>query len=194
MSPTSLDSPIIIDEGICPKSFDPLTIEENPSRRTIRIVTGAEGKYNSLYSLCKLSQGMALDGVLNGRFEFSFGPSSSFLNANANELSSEECSQVLSKNLKGVTSVNCTREEFNPSRASGVYKVVLEAFPLDPHENNIFVHNGNPPIQSFRCNSTGMDVEDALNPYCEIEDTYTTEVIPRKHLFVPFRQHVSLLT
>lgn len=114
---------------------------------------------------------------MNGRFEFSFGPQSIIMTANANDLTSEVCTDYMKK-LKGVSKVDCLREQVNSTTATGTYLVTFQDFPLMPYENNLFTHDGNPPLTAFRCNSTLMDIEDSVNPYCEVEDIDPLTALP----------------
>ena len=70
--------------------------------------------------------------------------------------------------LKGVSSVICQRISFNASSGTAVYVITFIEYPIKPYENNLFQHDGNPQISFFHCNSTRMDYEDAIEPYCEV--------------------------
>lgn len=67
-----------------------------------------------------------------------------------------------------VTSLGVDRQLLN---------ITLEEFPAVPYENNIFSHNGNPPLSHFSCDvsnaytSTGSGFVN-----CTIEDTATDNI------------------
>ena len=117
--------------------------------------------------------------------------------ANANELTSEECTNSLRK-LRGASKVSCERLEHNSTTATGEYLITFHKYPMTPYENNLFQHDGNPDISLFKCNSTELDVEDAVDPYCVVVDVDTIEEIPGKisskvspfMLSVPIMVHV----
>lgn len=140
--------------GICSKAFNPTGLTGRTNRRAVRVMTELAS------------------GVLSGRFEFKFGLSSAFLNANANEVTSQTCTSALAS-LKGVAEVKCERETFDATSGSGSYLITLNKFPLVPFENNIFTHDGNPPLEAFFCNSSFIDKEDAASPSCHVLDAET---------------------
>lgn len=70
--------------------------------------------------------------------------------------------------LKGVSSITCERTEYNSSTGTGSYVLTLNEYPLQPYENNLFRHDGNPFFHHFKCNGTLMDYEDSIDPYCEV--------------------------
>ncbi len=129
-----------------------------PNRRAIRIVTGV------------------VSGELNGRFGFSFSGSAIQFDANANRMTGEICTQTL-KQMKSFGEATCEREVAE-SDGSGSYVITIDSFPVLPHENNIFTHNGNPSISAFRCNMTDTFHLGAVNPYCSITDVETEDIPP----------------
>ena len=136
---------------MCKKNFDPVFIEEQTERRTIRLITHAS------------------EGTLQGRYEFSFGQSSVFFEAVAPQFDSAACTQALTK-LKSVRAARCVREDFVEGPNSGSYLIRLESFPEAPFENNIFSHDGNPPLSAFGCNTTRIDEELAMGISCTLAD------------------------
>jgi hypothetical protein len=142
---------------LCPAGFDPLQINTLPNRRTIRLITGNLGGFNS------------------GKFEFQFSGASVYLNADSTELDSNACTSTLST-LKSITKINCTRETFNMESKTGSYLIRLDEFPSQPHLNNLIYHTGNPSLELFHCNTSKIDHEDAIGPYCEFEDVITDNI------------------
>ena len=151
--------------GLCPAQYDPIGLEFNANRRTVRLETGS------------------ISGVLSGRMEFTFGGASVFFPANANSFGSNECQAALSK-LKSIESITCVQENVNAETQSGSYLITLNSYPLMPFMNNLVFHNGNPPRNLFFCNTSLVDEEDALGPYCRVSDVEPEGPVPGKlHLF-----------
>jgi hypothetical protein len=81
--------------------------------------------------------------------------------------------------LKTVANIECQRESYNQSLGTGSYLLTFHSYPLQPYENNHFSHTGNFPLSAFKCNSSLLDGEDAVRPYCELEDVlYQDELLP----------------
>jgi hypothetical protein len=59
------------------------------------------------------------------------------------------CLQIL-KSLKSVEDISCEREAFDAKSGTGSFLIVLKKYPLKPQENNLYSHNGNPPIGTTR--------------------------------------------
>lgn len=75
--------------------------------------------------------------------------------------------------------IECFQESYNQSLGTGSYLLTFHSFPIQPYENNHFTHNGNFPLQTFKCNGTLLDSEDAIRPYCEVEDVvYDDDILP----------------
>lgn len=147
--------------GICPKHYDPATLDSMPNRRSVRLTTAL------------------LKGTMLGKYEFGFGLSSVFFNADANTFSSDECRSTL-LGLKGVKDVLCERQAVDPISGVGMYMITFNEYSIVPYENNLWKHNGNPPLSSFFCNTTFVDPEDADLPTCDIVDI-ETEDLPGIH-------------
>ncbi len=144
-------------QRMCPKSYDVLTLDNYPNRRTVRIMTGIEG------------------GELHaGSYSFSFSGSSVDFNADSNKMTSEMCTQRLTQ-MKSFGDAICTREKANPD-GTGSYTIRINSFPLMPSENNMFTHTGNPSIGSFKCNMTATIGLGALSPYCSVIDVETKDL------------------
>lgn len=82
---------------------------------------------------------------------------------------SSQCTAAL-KGLKSVSKATCTREEASATSGTGSYLIVFDEFPESPFENNLFAHMGNPALSAFRCNTTGIDTEEAIGALCDITD------------------------
>lgn len=119
----------------------------------------------------------SISGVLSGKVEFTFAGASVFIPANANSVGSGECQSIVS-NLKSVASVNCVRESANPTTNGGSYLITLNSFPSAPFMNNLVFHTGNPGRNMFFCNTSHVDEEDALGPYCRISDVEPEGPVP----------------
>jgi len=144
-------------EGMCPKSFDPYTLDERKGRRQIRLTTAHQG------------------GKMYGSIIFDLGGSEIQLKANSNMLTTQQCTEDF-KRLKTASEVSCTRETFDAEEGTGSYLITFKKWPLYPAENNIFTHIGNPQLENFFCNTTKIDKEEAKNPTCTIEDTVTEDL------------------
>jgi hypothetical protein len=154
---------LLLAAGLCPAGFDPVDLESNPNRRTVRLEVGHMG------------------GILMGKYAFSFAGSEVYLPANANDNDDAKCNSAL-KALKSVESITCKRESFNPNTGTGSYLISLLSFPAKPHMNNLIHHNGNPGINLFACNTTKIDAEEAQQPFCFVSDAEPLEGFPRKCL------------
>ncbi len=144
---------------MCPAGFDPIGLDENTNRRTIRLETGNMG------------------GVMFGKIQFGFGGDIVSLNANANQVASEQCTGTLSA-LKSVAEVTCVRESVNEISGTGSYLISLRKFPQMPFMNNLIGHNGNPHKSLFSCNTSLVDEEEAVGPYCSFFDVEPSEGLP----------------
>jgi len=149
---------------ICPKAFDYIA-NPNPSKfRTIGLKTSLAG------------------GKMSGTLEFKFGLSQISINANANELDGESCRDRLNQ-LGGIDEVGVQRSLLDESTGTATYIISFLRFTQVAFENNIFNHNGNPPLSSFYCNTTNVDKTVAVSPFCEIFDVESKNV-PCKLKFV----------
>ena len=95
--------------------------------------------------------------------------------ADANDFDGIDCQTAL-KSLKSISSVQCERESANEMTGTGSYIITALGYPLLPQENNFIYHNGNPPLDYFRCNMSSIDLEEATTPYCEVEDINTNDL------------------
>ena len=69
-----------------------------------------------------------------------------------------------------ITEVLCTVDTIDEQSMSQIFTIAFLSYPEIPHENNIYNHNGNPPLSYFKCDTKKIDREIATDPYCEIED------------------------
>ena len=99
---------------LCPKAYEPLTLDLHPARRQLRlsVITG----------------GAILP--VEKTFSFSFSGSTVFFIANLEELDSNKCTMTL-LGLKSVYSMSCIREMYDSS--SGRYDFYFTA-----HNNSFF--------------------------------------------------------
>jgi hypothetical protein len=147
---------------MCPKGDDPFT--EDQDYRTITIATSA------------------LSGTLEGQFQLSFYGQSFYFDANANNFDESSC-ETSFNGLANVKEVSCSRT--SPTGDQGaIYTVQFVSFPLQPYENNIYSHEGNPQLINFECDTSL--VTSGTDPSCLLEDVApTTEVKGSYPLHLP---------
>ena len=134
--------------GMCPKGDDPLTAFT--AYRTITLNTSVS------------------TGHLEGYFKFIFNGESFFFPANAWLWSEEQC-KLSFESLSNVQSVTCTRGHVHHSNASS-YTIQFTSFPIFPYENNVYFHNGNPPLSSFSCDTSMVSQNAAHAVTCSVAD------------------------
>jgi hypothetical protein len=141
--------------GMCPKAFDIFATDESTPRRTVQLTVGRES------------------GTLEGRVEFFFNNASILLDANPDNLSSQECTAQF-KGLRGVARASCKNERKGDEKtAEYKYTITFLEWSLQPFENNIFFHDGNPSLDAFMCNVNRVNEFMAVNPYCRVSDVVT---------------------
>ena len=69
-----------------------------------------------------------------------------------------------------LTEVRCTIDTIDETTMSQIFTIELIAFPESPYENNVYNHNGNPPLSYFKCDTFKLDREISTDPYCDIDD------------------------
>lgn len=107
-----------------------------------------------------------MSGTLAGQFKFVFLGQSFYFNANANLFNETECETAF-RTLSNVEDVTCSRT--SPTLVSGAtYTINFLSFPTKPYENNIFNHDGNPPLSSFQCDTSL--VTGGVSPACVLSD------------------------
>lgn len=102
-----------------------------------------------------------------------------FFPADANTFDTNACQTALAK-LESVASISCVRENVNKETHAGTYLVTIQSYPVMPFMNNIVFHNGNPARNLFHCNTSLVDEEDALGPYCRVSDVEPSAELPGK--------------
>lgn len=137
---------------MCPKGDDPLTLSQN--YRTIRMSTNATS------------------GDLNGTFTLRFHGETFSFSANASQYTAADCKTSF-ESLNNIESVSCTRGEVSTTFGAE-YTVEILAWPSYPYQNNVFNHEGNPPISHFSCDTS--DVTGAVNVSCSIEDVVSANI------------------
>ncbi len=139
---------------LCPAGFDPINpmpIFDNTHRRTIRLASSLQS------------------GVMVGSIELTFSGSSVLLPADASQLSSQQCTFLLS-GLRSVADITCVRDTYDGQTKTGQFTITLDRFPTKPYMNNVIYHNGNPSLDLFSCNTSRVNEFEAVGVYCEISD------------------------
>jgi hypothetical protein len=139
---------ITICVGMCPKGDDPITSFTDYRSIIIRV--------NQYYIRPS-----------SGSYKFSFNGQS--ISLPISQWSDQQCQEAFQK-LPNVLTVKCG---VNRNGRYGGYSMLIQfiAFPVIPFENNIYTHNGNPPISSFFCDSTAITSSGAVS--CTITDVAT---------------------
>lgn len=130
-------------EQLCYKGDDPGTTDQE--YRQVTIMTGA------------------MEGYLSGYFDFTFMGHTVGLDANANDIACKHSIEA----LPTVGEVECERGAVD-AQGGSTYTVTFLKFPARPHDNNLFSHEGNPPISFFSCGSENIAGADF--PACAVED------------------------
>lgn len=139
-------------------AYDPAQLQTRTNRRTVRLETGHLG------------------GEMMGRLGFTFSGATVFLDADASQLTTNLCTQMLTA-MQSITKVTCVRESFHPEQHYGSYLIVLEEYPsYPPYMNNIRSHQGNPGRDLFSCDVTQVNGEAAVGAFCRITDVVTDNI------------------
>jgi hypothetical protein len=140
---------------MCPKGDDPLT--ETTQYRKIRVVTSATGGY--------------LQGSFRLRFDdqyFDFPADGS--------LDAETCN-LLVESMENVDFARCTVSA--PDGHNGqIITIEFRKFPVHPVENNIYYHDGDPPLSHFSCDTSNVRKTEASGISCVVTDIVTGSNIP----------------
>lgn len=144
-------SDYLFPTGMCPKGDDPLT----PFTDYRSIIISVNQFYASPTS---------------GAYTFTFNDQS--LALPTYQISDQEC-QSLFELLPNIETVKCG---VSKNGRYGGYKVLLQflTFPSKPYENNLNSHDGNPPLQSFSCDTYGVKTNGAVT--CIVEDAVVDQV------------------
>ena len=144
---------------MCPKSDDPVTINQNSRQVMIRL----NGDGHSFSGKLKVS-------LLGYTSEF---------NLNAQQTTAY-CKQQWEK-LENVETVSCLVSEGNPHASAlegrnATWNVTFDKFPIHPMENNFFSHTGNPPLSAFTCDISEVVVNGGSSKNCVIKDLVNTDI------------------
>lgn len=152
---------------MCPKGDDRLT--PHTGHRTITITINSQSRLNRL----------------SGEFHFQFNGESFLFPTLRTSFSAAKCKAAFEA-LRNVKEVTCS---VTGTDYESVYTVSFLKFPVLPYENNIFAHDGNPPLSAFSCNIDRVvkfRASDAL--VCRIGELNTDKTYPGESFF-----HVFLL-
>ncbi|KAJ8599133.1 hypothetical protein CTAYLR_006365 [Chrysophaeum taylorii] len=144
------------DIRMCPRGFDPL--DGAGYYRTINITTNVTDAQSQL----------------NGTFSITFDGLSFSFNANASEWTGDACASAW-ESLDNVASVQCSRLASTADKG-GTWVVQFLAWPHYPIQNNIFHHDGNPPLSSFTCDVSQAVAHPNGRPTCSIADEIADNV------------------
>ena len=87
----------------------------------------------------------------------------------------EECNRHIST-LLSISDASCLVSLVDSeSRAQSII-ITIESYPEVPYENNVYNHNGNPPLSYFRCGMDYIDRDNATDPFCDLEDVMNSSL------------------
>ena len=109
-----------------------------------------------------------------GFLKFTFNNETFVVNANANDLSPSTFRSVLS-GLPNIGKVSVERYNVNQN-GSAKYTITFLSWPLHPHENNIYFHDGNPPVGSFDCEIVDGHQKRIPGMACMIQDVVSSNI------------------
>lgn len=115
---------------MCPKGSDPLSVFT--VFRTIVITTSFSANQD-----------------LSGDFRFTFENNAFLFPKDASTWSSSACILAFQA-MSNIDKVLCTQALTN-NGLTATYTVLLKSFPLFPYQNNIYYHEGDPPLSFFEC-------------------------------------------
>jgi hypothetical protein len=141
---------------MCPKDDDPLTINQN--YRAVNILISATRDLEGLVGVTLHSTTVYIPMV---------------------NFSNSDCSSAVS--FKGkFGQVQCTLTYLNSRQRS--MDLVFQSWPIQPKDNNLYTHYGNPPLKDFSC-----DVKfSSIKTICEFSDLVNFNIRGRttlKYLF-----------
>lgn len=142
---------------MCPKGFDPLA-SSSMYYREINVTTNSTSQISGI----------------NGTLIMSFHGSSFEFNANATHFDETECKAAW-ESLGNVEQVSCLRSAINAA-GGATYNIQFLAWPAVPKQNNIFHHEGNPPLSAFSCDASGATAWPNGDALCHVEDIINTDV------------------
>jgi hypothetical protein len=118
-------------QRLCPKGDDPETTSQ--AYRSITITTA-----NSAST------------AISGTFQVFFLGYSFTFNADGSAESSASCVNFM-KQLNNVNTVTCTQSSLDSTTKGCVYTIAFTDWGHDPMQNNLFTHDGDPPLAAFSC-------------------------------------------
>ena len=127
-------------------------------------VPGSAQNYRVITMTTNSSRGSSLGGSVIVTFD---GEDVSIA-ANA---TASECEDAW-ETLDNVEDVTVTRSSVG-ARGDSTYTITFLSFPLNPHQNNIFSHDGNPDISTFTCDISDVTGSD---PSCVFDDSVYTNI------------------
>lgn len=144
---------------MCPKGFNPF--QNNVKTRKFNVTTSA-----------------AAGSALGGLFVFSFMGESFYFNANASHWTASQMISSL-EGMKGIGTVIAERAPIDSSFGT-TYTVEILTWPDYPYQNNVYEHDGNPPLSSMSCDVT--HITSGTNVSCLVTDVQIDGV--RGNLFI----------
>ena len=151
---------------MCPKGFDPLKTSAVYNRE-INVTTNAT----------------ATSAGLNGSFIMTFDGFSFEFDANATFFDETAC-EAAWESLDNVEQVACYRSDVNDAWGA-TYNIRFLAWPAIPMQNNIFYHDGNPPLSAFTCDASHVVVWPEGAALCQVEDV-VNGLLNNEHIFVEY--------
>jgi hypothetical protein len=112
----------------------------------------------------------ASSGTLGGYFKFSFNGQAFSFPANAAYWQDADC-ELSVESLPNVHTATCAVTSSGRHGATS-YLISFLTFPTYPYENNMYTNDGNPSIDDFACDSTG--VTGASGVTCVLSDVAGT--------------------
>jgi hypothetical protein len=100
--------------------------------------------------------------AMSGTFRLEFHGSYTTFNANADQESDTTCKTFMER-LDGIGTVTCTRAVTDATSKSATYTVAITAWPFpNVAQNNIYSHEGSPPITDFACITSSATSSNAI--------------------------------
>lgn len=128
-----------------------------------------------------------LSGV-SGNLLFHFNGQSFWFPVGAAAFDALQC-ELAFQSLRNIADVVCsvTHDLFNI-----VYTIQLRSFPVLPYETSIYTNDGNPPLESFSCNTDELVLANSFNSVkCWVGETGTDKSYPGKNcIFFTFVEEV----
>jgi hypothetical protein len=132
---------------------DPLT--ENQNSRSFNITTSSES------------------GMLSGHFIFSFQGEEVDFDASGKNFNELNCKSRL-ESLPNLEKVECKRGPLDANHGGSTWTISILDFPLSAYMNNIYFHDGNPPLSDFSCVPRHESFPSAVvGPLCSMADVST---------------------